>query len=144
MIDLYYWTTPNGHKITMFLEEAKMKYRVIPVNIGAGEQFDPAFLKIAPNNRIPAMVDHKPMQAEPKGARGAAINEPLTLFESGAMLLYLADKSKKSSTASRCIGAKKAFNGCSGKWAGWVQWQGKIIISAPLHRKNCRTRSTVT
>jgi len=88
MIDLYYWTTPNGHKITMFLEEAKMKYRVIPVNIGKGEQFDPAFLKIAPNNRIPAMVDHKPMQVTPDG-------EPLAIFESGAMLLYLADKSKK-------------------------------------------------
>ena len=58
MIDLYYWTTPNGHKITMFLEEAKMKYRLIPVNIGKGEQFDPTFLQIAPNNRIPAMVDY--------------------------------------------------------------------------------------
>ena len=65
MIDLYYWTTPNGHKITMFLEEAKMKYRVIPVNIGKGEQFDPAFLKVSPNNRIPAIVDHKPAQPEP-------------------------------------------------------------------------------
>ena len=94
MIDLYYWTTPNGHKITMFLEEAKMKYRVIPVNIGKGEQFDPTFLQIAPNNRIPAMVDYKPMQPMSKDIRDAANNEPMTLFESGAMLLYLADKSK--------------------------------------------------
>jgi GSH-dependent disulfide-bond oxidoreductase len=82
MIDLYYWTTPNGHKVTMLLEEAGIPYTVKPVNIGKGEQFAPDFLKIAPNNRIPAMVDH-----EPKG--GGA---PVSLFESGAMLLYLADK----------------------------------------------------
>ena len=83
MIDLYYWTTPNGHKITMFLEEAGMPYRIVPINIGKGEQFAPDFLKIAPNNRIPAIVDHQP-------ADGGA---PLPLFESGAILLYLADKS---------------------------------------------------
>ena len=82
MIDLYYWTTPNGHKVTMFLEEAGLPYAVKPVNIGKGEQFTPEFLAIAPNNRIPAMVDH-----QPKG--GGA---PVSLFESGAMLLYLADK----------------------------------------------------
>ena len=82
MIDLYYWTTPNGHKVTMFLEETGTPYRIIPVHIGKGEQFKPEFLAIAPNNRIPAMVDH-----EPKG--GGA---PISLFESGAMLLYLAEK----------------------------------------------------
>ncbi|MFN3887622.1 MAG: glutathione binding-like protein [Aquabacterium sp.] len=82
MIDLYYWTTPNGHKITMFLEEAGLPYRLIPIHIGKGEQFQPDFLKIAPNNRIPAMVDTAP-------ADGGA---PLSLFESGAILLYLADK----------------------------------------------------
>lgn len=82
MIDLYYWTTPNGHKITMFLEEAGLPYRIVPVNIGRGEQFEPAFLRIAPNNRIPALVDHAP-------ADGGA---PLSIFESGAILLYLADK----------------------------------------------------
>ena len=60
MIDLYYWTTPNGHKITMFLEEAGLPYRIIPVNIGKGEQFKPEFLAISPNNRIPAIVDHEP------------------------------------------------------------------------------------
>jgi GST-like protein len=80
MIDLYFWTTPNAYKITMFLEEAGVEYRTIPVNISKGEQFDPAFLKIAPNNRIPAMVDH---------SNGVA------MFESGAMLLYLADKHQK-------------------------------------------------
>ena len=82
MIDLYYWTTPNGHKITMFLEEAGVAYTIRPVNIGKGEQFKPDFLAIAPNNRIPAMVDHAP-------AGGGA---PISVFESGAMLLYLAEK----------------------------------------------------
>ncbi len=85
MIDLHYWTTPNGHKITMFLEEAGLEYRVFPVNIGAGDQFKPDFLKIAPNNRIPAIVDHAP-------ADGGA---PVSLFESGAILLYLAEKTGK-------------------------------------------------
>lgn len=82
MIDLYYWTTPNGHKITMFLEEAGLPYRLIPVHIGAGEQFKPEFLAISPNNRIPAIVDQAPTD-------GGA---PISLFESGAILLYLADK----------------------------------------------------
>lgn len=83
MIDLYYWTTPNGHKVTMLLEETGMDYNIIPVNIGAGEQFEPDFLAIAPNNRIPAMVDQAP-------ADGGA---PISIFESGAMLQYLAEKS---------------------------------------------------
>jgi GST-like protein len=82
MIDLHYWTTPNGHKITVFLEESGLDYRVHPVNIGKGEQFAADFLRIAPNNRIPAIVDHAP-------ADGSA---PLSLFESGAILLYLAEK----------------------------------------------------
>ncbi|MDI1259354.1 glutathione binding-like protein [Aquabacterium sp.] len=82
MIDLYYWTTPNGHKITLFLEEAQVPYRIKPVHIGKGEQFAPDFLRIAPNNRIPAIVDHAPTDG----------GEPLPLFESGAILLYLADK----------------------------------------------------
>ncbi len=82
MIDLYYWTTPNGHKITMFLEEAGLPYTLKPVNISKGEQFDPAFLKIAPNNRIPAIVDHTPADG----------GDAVPLFESGAILLYLADK----------------------------------------------------
>ena len=82
MIDLYYWTTPNGHKVTIFLEETGLPYRLKPVNISRGEQFDPAFLEVSPNNRIPAIVDHAP----PDG--GA----PLSLFESGAILLYLAGK----------------------------------------------------
>ena len=82
MIDLHYWTTPNGHKITMFLEEAALAYRIVPVNIGRGAQFEPAFLRVSPNNRIPAIVDLAP-------ADGGG---PLAVFESGAILLYLADK----------------------------------------------------
>ncbi|MFN6484963.1 MULTISPECIES: glutathione binding-like protein [unclassified Nostoc] len=85
MIDLYYWTTPNGHKITIFLEEVGLPYTIIPVNIGAGDQFKPEFLKISPNNRMPAIVDYEP-------ADGGA---PISVFESGAILLYLAEKTGK-------------------------------------------------
>ena len=85
MIDLYYWTTPNGHKVTMFLEEAQVPYAIHGINISKGDQFSPAFLKISPNNRIPAIVDHEP-------ADGGA---PVSLFESGAILLYLAEKTGK-------------------------------------------------
>jgi GSH-dependent disulfide-bond oxidoreductase len=85
MIDLYYWTTPNGHKITMFLEEVGLPYTIVPINIGAGDQFKPEFLNIAPNNRIPAIVDHEPVDG----------GEPISLFESGAILLYLAEKTGK-------------------------------------------------
>jgi GSH-dependent disulfide-bond oxidoreductase len=85
MIDLHYWTTPNGHKVTMFLEETGLPYTIIPVNIGKGEQFKADFLAVSPNNRIPAIVDH-----EPTG--GGA---PISVFESGAILLYLADKTAK-------------------------------------------------
>ena len=84
MIDLYYWPTPNGHKITIFLEETGIAYALKPVNINKGEQFAPAFLAISPNNRIPAIVDHAP-------ADGGA---PLSLFESGAILEYLGEKTK--------------------------------------------------
>ncbi len=82
MIDLYYWTTPNGHKITLFLEEAGIEYTVKPVNISKGDQFDSTFLKISPNNKIPAIVDHAPADG----------GKPISVFESGAILLYLAGK----------------------------------------------------
>lgn len=83
-IDVYFWTTPNGYKITIMLEECGLPYRVIPVNIGAGDQFKPEFLKISPNNKMPAIVD-------PDGPGGA----PISIFESGAILLYLAEKTGK-------------------------------------------------
>ena len=82
MIDLHYWPTPNGWKISMMLEECSLPYRLVPVNIGKGEQFAPEFLKISPNNRMPAIVDHDP-------AGGGA---PVAVFESGAILFYLSEK----------------------------------------------------
>ena len=79
MIDLYFWPTPNGYKVTVMCEEVGLKYNVIPVNIGAGDQFKPEFLKISPNNKMPAIIDHD-----------AADGKPLAMFESGAILMYLA------------------------------------------------------
>jgi GST-like protein len=104
MIDLYYWTTPNGHKITIFLEETGLPYSIRPIDIGKGQQFDPAFLKISPNNRIPAIVDHAP----PDG--GA----PISLFESGAILQYLAEKTGRFLPAD-----------LRGRWdtLQWLYWQ---------------------
>ncbi len=104
MIDLYYWTTPNGHKLTIFLEEAALPYRILPINIGKGEQFAADFLKIAPNNRIPAIVDNAP-------ADGGA---PISLFESGAILLYLADKTGRF-IASDLRGRNETLQ--------WLFWQ---------------------
>ena len=106
MIDLHYWTTPNGHKITMFLEEAGLPYRIIPVNISSGDQFKPEFLAVAPNNRIPAIVDHAPA-----GGGG-----PVSLFESGAILLYLADK------IGRFIPPASAVHGRA-EVLQWLFWQ---------------------
>jgi len=85
MIDLYFWATPNGKKISVALEELELAYKVHPINIGRGEQFAPEFLAISPNNRIPAIVDHAP----------AGGGEPLSVFESGAILIYLAEKTGK-------------------------------------------------
>jgi GST-like protein len=82
MIDLYYWPTPNGHKITMFLEEAGLDYRIFPIDISAGDQFKPEFLAFSPNNRMPAIIDHAPADG----------GEAITVFESGAILVYLAEK----------------------------------------------------
>ena len=85
MINLYYWTTPNGHKITIFLEEAGLPYNIVPINIGKGMQFEPDFLRISPNNKIPALVDASPADG----------GQAIAIFESGAILLYLAEKAKK-------------------------------------------------
>lgn len=104
MIDLHYWTTPNGQKIVIFLEEAGLAYRIHPVNIGRGEQFEPDFLHISPNNRIPAIVDSAP-------ADGGA---PLSVFESGAILLYLAAKTGKFLPAG--MRARTAVT-------EWLMWQ---------------------
>jgi GST-like protein len=87
MIDLYFWTTANGYKVLLFLEETGIPYRIIPLNISRGDQFKPDFLKISPNNKIPVIVDHSP------DGRSQGSDESIALFESGAILLYLAEKS---------------------------------------------------
>jgi GSH-dependent disulfide-bond oxidoreductase len=85
MIELYYWPTPNGHKITLFLEEAGLPYEIKPVNIGVGDQFKPDFLRFSPNNRMPAIIDTAPTDG----------GEPISVFESGAILIYLANKASQ-------------------------------------------------
>ncbi len=82
MIDLYYWGTPNGHKLTLCLEELALPYRIIPVDIGNGDQYKPEYLVISPNNKMPALIDHDPADGGP----------PLAMFESGAMMWYLAER----------------------------------------------------
>jgi GST-like protein len=108
MIDLYYWTTPNGHKITIFLEETQLAHTIFPVDINKGDQFEASFLSISPNNRIPAIVDHKPY------VQDLALHEPLALFESGAILEYLADKTGKFLSGE---GAKRY------EVLQWLYWQ---------------------
>ena len=104
MIDLYFWATPNGKKISIALEELELPYKVFPINIGRGDQFKPEFLAISPNNRIPAIVDHAPADGGP----------PLSVFESGAILLYLADKTGK--LMPRELRARTAVY-------EWLMWQ---------------------
>ena len=82
MLDLHYWPTPNGKKVTILLEECGLEYKVVPVNIGRGDQFTPGFLKMNPNHRMPVLVDHKP-----KGG-----GDPISVFESGAIMMYVAEK----------------------------------------------------
>ena len=103
MIDLYYWPAPNGHKIAMMLEECDLDYNIHTVNITAGDQFRPDFLKLSPNNRIPAIVDHDPVGGGP----------PINLFESGAILLYLAEKT------GRFFPTDLRERYCAMKWLMW-------------------------
>lgn len=104
MIELYYWPTPNGHKITIFLEEANLDYRIVPVDISAGDQFKPEFLRISPNNRMPAIIDMNPADS----------GEPISVFESGAILLYLAEKTGKFIPTA--VRGRKTVN-------EWLFWQ---------------------
>ena len=104
MIDLYYWPTPNGHKITMFLEETGLAYTIHPINIGTGDQFKPEFLAFSPNNRMPAMIDQAP-------ADGGA---PVKIFESGAILIYLAEKTGRVMPSD----LRKRFDVIQ-----WLMWQ---------------------
>ena len=104
MIELYYWPTPNGHKITLFLEETGLEYRIVPVDIGAGEQFKPEFLALSPNNRMPAIIDRVP----------AGGGEAIGVFESGAILVYLAEKTGRFLPAD--VRGRKAV-------LEWLFWQ---------------------
>ena len=102
MIDFFYWPTPNGWKVSILLEELGLPYKMHPVNIGKGDQFDPDFLKISPNNRMPAIIDHD------------VDGDPISLFESGAILLYLAEKTGRFIPNS-VLGKKEAIE--------WLFWQ---------------------
>lgn len=120
MIDVHYWPTPNGWKITIMLEECGLEYKVIPVDIGSGDQFTPEFLRLSPNNRMPAIVDHHPLGG----------GDSIALFESGAILEYLAEKTGKFLPSS----TRERF-----KVLQWVHWQmanlGPIMGNAN-HFKN--------
>src|SRR5690606_23310751 len=114
MIELHYWPTPNGHKITLFLEETGLDYRIVPVDIGAGEQFKPGFLALSPNNPMPAIVDRAP-------AGGGA---PLSLFDSGAVLLYLAEKPGRF-LPQDLRGRKAVLEWLFWQMAGWGPMSGQ-------------------
>ena len=116
-IELYYWPTPNGFKISIMLEECGLPYTLVPVNISKGEQFKPDFLKISPNNRMPAIID-------PDGPGG----RPISIFESGAILQYLGRKTGKFYPRDE-ERASKSSSGCSGRWAASDQWRGRCITS---------------
>src|SRR3546814_14606863 len=106
MLDLYAWPTPNAHKVSILLEEIGMPYNVIPVDISKGEQFEPEFLKISPNNRMPALVDHD------------APGGPLAIFESGAIMMYIAEKSGRFLPRSeeRRVGTESVSQ-CRSRWS---------------------------
>lgn len=106
MIDFYYWPTPNGWKVAIMLEECGLEYRMIPVNIGRGDQFKPEFLAISPNNRMPAIVDHD--------GPGDGADGPVPVFESGAILIHLAEKAGRFMPRSR-QGRKETLE--------WLFWQ---------------------
>ena len=117
MIDLYFWTTPNGYKPLLFLEETGHPYGIVPVNISKGEQFDPAFLKVSPNNKIPAIVDRAP-------TGGGA---PIAIFESGAILLYLAEKT------GRFLPADPAARAEALQWLFWQMGGLGPMLGQNLH-----------
>ena len=121
MIDFYYWPTPNGWKVAIMLEECSLEYRMIRVNIGRGDQFKPEFLAISPNNRMPAIVDHDAPQEVGDG--------PLSIFESGAILIHLAERAGRFMPQSRRA-AKSAWSGCSGKSAISARWPANSATSS--------------
>jgi GST-like protein len=133
MIDSYYWPTPNGHKITLFLEKSGLPYRIVPIDISKGDQFKAQFLAISPNNRMPAIIDRAP----------ADHGEAVWVFESGAILVYLAEKA--GMPLPKDLRGRKAAM----EWLFWqggasVPWRAKIITSVVTHRRRFHMRSNVT
>src|SRR3984957_16057588 len=123
MIDLYTWTTPNGRKPAIMLEECGLEYSVHPINIRNGDQFKPEFVKICPNSKIPAIVDH---------------DAGVSIFESGAILVHLAEKTGKF------LGERKCSNGFSGRWQMSVRCSDRRAISSTRRLKKFHTRSIAT
>ncbi len=124
MIDLYYWTTPNGHKITLFLEETGLPYAIHPINISQGDQFQADFLKVSPNNKIPAIVDRQPAD----GGAPCRCSSP-------APSCSISRKRPDGSSPRTCARARKPCSGCSGRWAGWGRWPGRTTISTASPRR---------
>src|SRR6516165_6708428 len=131
MLDLYFWTTPNGYKVTILLEELGFDYNVVPVHIGKGEQFRPDFLKISPNNKIPVLVDH-----------GGPDGKPFALFESGAIMLYLAEKAGWQFMPSDLCQRYEVVSGSCSRWAGSGRCSARRTISAATPRSRSRTPSS--
>ena len=133
MIDLYYWTTPNGHKITIFLEETGLPYRIVPVNISKGEQFKPEFLRDL--SEQPHASDRR---SQPKDG-GAPI-----LSSNPVRFLFISPTRPASTCRRHPRSNRSAWNGCSGRWAVSGRWRAKTIISRTTRRRNFPTRSIAT
>ena len=132
-IELHYWPTPNGHKITIMLEECGLPYEIKPVNIGRGDQFKPEFLAISPNNRMPAIID-------PDGPGG----KPISVFESGAILQYLGRKTGKFYPADERAARRGRASGCTGRWPTSAPTAARRTTSATTRRRRSSTPSTAT
>src|SRR5215469_3067390 len=133
MLDLYFWTTPNGYKVTILLEELGLQYNVVPVHIGKGEQFNPDFLKISPNNKIPALVDHQ-----------APDGRPITLFESGAIMMYLAEISGWRFMPADLRQRYQVIQWLMFQMATSARCSAKRIISDVMRRNRSPTQSSAT
>ena len=120
MIELHYWPTPNGKKVTILLEECGLPYKISPVNIQQGAQFTRQFLKMNPNHRMPVMVDHAP-------TGGGA---PITVFESGSIMMYLAEKAGQVLAAGRARQSTRSTSGSSGRWPTRARSSANAAISA--------------
>jgi len=133
MIELYYWPTPNGHKITMFLKRRGWIIRSTPSTSAPAISSSRNYLAFSPNNRMPAIIDRAPADG----------GEPVTVFESGAILLYLADKTRRF-IPTDLPAERPSQNGCSGRWAALGRWRARTIISGSMRRRISPTPSIAT